>query len=120
MKKILLLLLPALLLISCEKNYLVPAAQVPEWLEDRIAETEKEIRSDPKSSLKICAWVRFTYEDDYYYEWINLLSSYWPHLYNQKGELMTFDSMDIYKYWNEKCCKQFIWKGPDYIDGIEE
>jgi hypothetical protein len=37
MKKILLLLLPALLLISCEKNYLVPASEVPEWLEDRIA-----------------------------------------------------------------------------------
>lgn len=120
MKKILLLLMPALLLFSCEKNYLVPAGEVPEWLEDRIAETEKEIRSDPKSSLNMCAWVRYTYEDDYYYEWINLLSSYWPHLYNQKGELVTFDSMDIDKYWEQKCCKQFIWKGADYIDGIED
>jgi len=120
MKKILLLLMPALLLISCEKSYLVPAAQVPEWLEDRIAETEKEIRSNPKSGLDICAWVRYTYEDDYYYEWINLLSSHWPHLYNQKGELMTFDSMDIHRYYDEKCCKKFIWKGANYIDGIED
>ena len=120
MKKILLLLLPALLLISCEKDYLVPASEVPEWLEDRIAETEKEIRSNPKSGLDMCAWVRYTYEDDYYYEWINLLSSYLPHLYNQKGELMTFDSMDIDRYYDEKCCKQFIWKGANYIDGIED
>ncbi len=61
MKKILLLLLSALLLISCEKNYLVPASEVPEWFEDRIAETEKEIRTNEMSALDMCAWVRYTY-----------------------------------------------------------
>lgn len=120
MKKIMLFLLPAILLVSCEKDYLVPSNEVPGWLKDRIAETEQEIQSNPKSALDICAWVRYTYKGDYYYEWINLLSSTWPHLYNQKGEMMTFSTMDFEKYWEGKCCKQFIWKGSDYIDGIED
>lgn len=120
MKTIMLFLLPAILLVSCEKDYLVPSNEVPGWLKDRIAETEQEIQSNPKSALDICAWVRYTYKGDYYYEWINLLSSTWPHLYNQKGEMMTFSTMDFEKYWEGKCCKQFIWKGSDYIDGIED
>ncbi len=33
---------------------------------------------------------------------------------------MTFDSFYIEKYWAEKCCKQFIWKGANYMDGIED
>ena len=120
MKKIMLLLLPAMMLVSCEKNYLVPDGEVPSWLKDRIAETEKEIQSNPKSGLDICAWVRYTYKGDYYYEWINLLSSTWPHLYNHKGEWMTLSTMEIEKYRDEKCCKQFIWKGSNYIDGVED
>ena len=108
-----------MLLISCEKDYLVPVAEIPGWLKDRIAETEKEIGGDQKSGLEITAWIRYTYKGDYFYEFINPLSSYWPHLYNRKGELMTFSTMDIWKYQEEKCCKTFIWKGPDYIDGIE-
>jgi hypothetical protein len=119
MKKILLIVLPLMLLISCEKDYLVPVAEIPGWLKDRIAETEKEIGGDQKSGLEITAWIRYTYKGDYFYEFINPLSSYWPHLYNRKGELMTFSTMDIWKYQEEKCCKTFIWKGPDYIDGIE-
>lgn len=120
MKKILLLLITILMLGSCEENYLVPADEVPSWLKDRIAEAEKEIKSDPKSGMDICAWIRYSYKGDYYYEWINLLSSYWPHLYNKKGELMTFGKMDIEKYWGEKCCKKFIWKGSKYIDVNED
>lgn len=120
MKKILLIVLPLVLLISCEKDYLVPAVEIPGWLKDRIAETEKEIRGDQLSGLEITAWVRYTYQGDYYYEFINPLSSYYPHLYDHKGELMTFSTFDIEKYWAERCCKTFIWKGPDYPDGIEK
>jgi len=29
-------------------------------------------------------------------------------------------TMDIEKYRDEKCCKQFIWKGSNYINGIED
>lgn len=119
MKKIMLFLLPVMMLVSCEKNYLVPDDEVPAWLKDRIAEIEKEIQSNPKSPLDICAWIRYTYEGDYYYEFINLLSSSWPHLYNHKGELIN-SSFEFDKYWEKKCCKQFIWKGSDYIDGIED
>jgi hypothetical protein len=121
MKKIMLFLLPVMMLLaSCEKNYLVPSDEVPSWLKDRIAETEQEIQSNPKSGLDICAWIRYTYKGDYYYEWINLLSSTWPHLYNHKGEMMTSGLLDFNKYWDEKCCKRFIWKGSAYIDGIED
>lgn len=120
MKKIILLLFPVLLLVSCEKNYLVPADEVPSWLKERIAEAEKEISSNPQSLMDICAWVRYSYKGDYYYEWINPISSAWPQLYNKQGELMNFGSIDIAKYWDEKCCKRFIWKGSKYIEGLED
>ena len=119
MKKILFILLPLMLLSSCDKDYLVTAAEIPGWLKDRIAWTEKQIMEDDKSGLEMTAWIRYTYKGDFYYEWINMLSSYWPHLYNREGELMTFSTINIENYWEEKCCKTFIWKGPDYSDGIE-
>ncbi len=116
MKKILLILLPALILVSCEKNYLVPGDEVPGWLKDRISDTEKEIRKNPHSGLDISAWIRYSYDNEYYFEYHNLLSSSFPPIYNYRGDMMTFswDSNDAYQ--KDKCCKEYIWKGPSWSD----
>lgn len=120
MKKILpLLLLPALLLISCEKQYLVPADEVPGWLKTRIAEIEEEIAENPKSALNIGAWIRYEYKDQYYYEWHNPLSSSFPPVYNADGDMMTYAWDGDDEYYNEKCCKKFVWKGSSWIDAFD-
>lgn len=116
MKKILLVLLPAILLISCEKQYLVPADEVPEWLKTRIAEIEDEIEANPKSGLDIGAWIRYEYNDQYYFEWHNLLSSSFPPIYDTDGNIMTYSWDNSSGYQKDKCCKKFVWKGPSWND----
>ena len=116
MKKLLLILLPALMLVSCEKSYLVPDDEVPAWLKDRIAETEKEIRNNPHSGLTISAWIRYSYDQDYYFEYHNLLSSSYPPIYNYRGDMMTFSWDNNDSYQQDKCCKEYIWKGSDWSD----
>ncbi|MBE0677658.1 MAG: hypothetical protein IH592_02725, partial [Bacteroidales bacterium] len=98
MKKIMLFLLPALMLVSCEKNYLVPADEVPSWLKNRIAETEKELQSNPKSGLDMGAWIRYSYEGDYYFEWLSPISSSFPPIHSYDGELMTYFTSLYQKY----------------------
>jgi hypothetical protein len=116
MKKILLFLLPVMLFISCEKQYLIPADEVPSWLKNRIADIEKEIRSD--SRYEMSAWFRYSYSGEYYFEWFNLISSSFPPVYNYDGEIMTFSSELYLQYESEKCCKTTVWKGPQYPDGL--
>ncbi len=100
-----------MLLISCERQYLLPSDEVPGWLKTRIAEIEDEIRANPRSGLDIGAWVRYEYQDQYYFEWHNPLSSSFPPIYDFDGDMMTFswDSND--EYQKDKCCKKYIWKG---------
>ncbi len=118
MKKILFLLMPMMLLVSCEKQYLIPSDEVPYWLKQRIAETEKQLRSDSHSGYEMTAWSRYSYEGSYYYEWYNVVSSAFPPVYNTKGDLMTFSS-DVYmQYQAEKCCRVIVWKSPDYPDDL--
>jgi hypothetical protein len=116
MKKFLLFLLPAMLLISCERQYLLPSDEVPGWLKTRIAEIEDQINSNPRSGLDVGAWIRYEYKDQYYFEWHNLLSSSFPPIYDTTGDMMTFswDSND--EYQTDKCCKKYIWKGSSWND----
>ena len=116
MKKILLILLPAVLLISCERTQYQPSGEVPAWLRQQIVEIEDQIRENPRSGLNISAWIRYTYNDEYYFEWHNLLSSSFPPIYDFDENLMFFswDSNDDYQ--KGKCCREYIWKGPSWSD----
>ena len=106
-----------LLLASCEKSsdYLIPESEVPEWLKARIAQDKKTLESDPRSGLSISAWVRTEYKSDYYYEFRNLLSSAGPMTYKYDGSEFKYTENGFMDYQSGKCCKKYVWKGPDYF-----
>ena len=115
MKKLVLLIAVLSLVISCEKDYLIPDSEVPDWLRKRIAQDEKLIKSNPQTGLDIAAWIRYKYQSDYYFEYHNLLSSAGPVAYDYDGLVMS-NREQYLKYNADKCCKKFVWKGPSYIE----
>jgi hypothetical protein len=111
------LLLLASLLLSCEKENLVPGDALPQWLKTTIEEHESSIRNDSKSIYAVGAWKRTTWNRVYYYEYYNLFFSSMPIAISHSG-----DTLDTYvgdtdsDYDREKCCGAWVWKGPDFID----
>ena len=117
MKKLLLLISFTFFLISCQKdNYLIPNSEVPKWLKERIAQDEKAISSNPQSGLDVTAWIRYKYNDNYYFEYRNGLSNGGPEIYTYDGIQIMLNQDPYLNFNSEKCCKQFVWKGPNYLD----
>lgn len=115
MKKILFLLFVGLLSYSCEKDNFIPNDEIPDWLKDRIAQDEEIIEANPQSGLDIAAWKRYEYEKNYYFEYINLISSALVPVFKEDGIELNYDNPIFEKYNAEKCCKRYVWKGPNYI-----
>ena len=118
MKKILYFITIALMITSCEKwpDFLIPSSEVPKWLKERISNDEEIIKSNPQSGLDVAAWIRYKYDEKYFFEYRNGLSSSGPKVYNYDGDQVTFDQESYLIFETEKCCKEFVWKGPSYID----
>ena len=114
MKKIVLILLLPLLVISCEKERFVAQDEIPKWLKDRIEHDEMIIASNPQSGLDCAAWIRYKYEKNYYFEYINMLSSSGPQIYDYSGT--RYFPPDIFDYQENRCCKMYVWKGSWYWD----
>jgi len=89
---------------------------MPDWLRQQIVEIEDQIRENPRSGLNISAWIRYTYNHEYYYEWHNLLSSSFPPIYDFDGTQMYFRWDNNDNYQKGKCCREYIWKGPSWSD----
>ena len=119
MKKLMLFLLPAVLLISCERDKLLPSDELPGWLKQRIADIEVQMSENPGTGFAVSAWIRYSWNDEYYYEWHNLISSSFPPIYDADGDMMAFawDSND--EYQNGKCCKVYVWKGPSWNEAYD-
>jgi hypothetical protein len=115
MKKVAILLFLSFLIFSCEKESFVPASEIPDWLNDRIALDEIEIESGDRPDLKMGEWIRFKYLDNNYYEYHNPLSSSMYNIYDWNGNLHPFNQEDLSKYTNEKCCKKYVWRGSFYF-----
>lgn len=117
MNRLLPLFLLAFLLCSCEKDYLVPESELPQWLKTTIQEHEKAIEESTKGWPAMGAWKRARWDETYYYEYYNLLLSSMPRPISHSG-----DTLDVWvgdtntDYHKEKCCSAFVWKGPDYFD----
>ena len=112
MKKLLFIsILFSLLFSSCEKSS-DPGYELPAWLKEKIEDHDEVIASQADSYLRICAWISHTWEKNQYFEFSNPISSSFPSVYNYKGEIIT-DSKVLTPYYEERCCKTFIWKGPD-------
>lgn len=114
MKKTIILLILSFLSFSCNKENLVPASEIPDWLKSNIENLELQIESGDHPSLNISAWIRYKYLDNYYFEFYNPVSSSGPTPYDWNGNL-AFDQEQRLKYYNERCCKQIVWKGPSYF-----
>ncbi len=102
---------------SCEKRQFVSEDEIPQWLKEAIEVAETEIEeSDPKMMVNHGAWIRYEFEKDYYFQYENMLSSVMYQIYNFEG--VGIDSLNIlYNTFNEeRCCKKYVWKAPDYID----
>jgi hypothetical protein len=116
MKRIIVIFGFALLILSCEKAKIESKPEIPNWLKDRIAQDEETLKSNPKSALNVSAWLRYAYDGNYYYEFVNLLSSMGPQIYMQDGTTFIYTDKKFSKYQSGKCCKLYIWKGPSYFE----
>lgn len=112
MKKFLLFLLLSFSALSCEKEELILKKDIPDWLKTQISSLEQVIKADPNTLLAYTAWVRYEWKNEYYFEFINPPSSFrhLPKCMDGKN----LDSKVWDSYEKEKCCMQYIWKGPNY------
>lgn len=107
----------AFLLLSCEKkaDFLIPESEIPNWLKTKIVSDESTLKSNPESSISISAWIRYEYGGDYYYEFINLLSSAGPMVFKSDSTEFNYREVNFFDYQSGKCCKRYVWKGPSYF-----
>ncbi len=111
----------SLLLFSCEKDYLVPQEELPEWLISKIENDEQIIEESPKYYLASGAWARYEWNTEFYFEYWNPLSSTFPHPISQIGDTLEIYANDANSdYCQEKCCWEYVWKGPKYKDWMYE
>ena len=102
-----------IVLISCEKKYLIPEKALPQWLKINIDKDLEIISKNPKSWKALGSWIRTEWNDEYYYEYYNgLLSSLQNPISHYQDTLRMDPGMAITNYYNEKCCEVFVWKGP--------
>jgi len=113
MKKVIIPFVLSLIMFSCEKDK-IATDDIPDWLMVRIAEDESKIAADARSGLDIAAWIRYEYRGNFYYEYVNQLSSSGPKVYNRNGDLINY-GIPYMDYMAGKCCKKYIWKGSAYI-----
>jgi hypothetical protein len=120
MKKLFTFIAFCLLLTSCNKisapNLLLPGSQVPKWIQEKIISDEMEIAANPQSGLDISAWIRYEFQDAYYFEYRNGYSSSGPVVYNYKGTKILLNQPPFTSFETGKCCKAFVWKSIHYID----
>jgi len=117
MKKLALLFTVLFFLFSCEKDYLVPNKEVPDWLKIKISQAEKSIKADPKGLTAYSAWIRFKWQNEYYFEYDAYASSASPLAISTAQDTLRLNPWDTTTdYYKEKCCKQLIWKGPKYTE----
>lgn len=117
MKKIVLLALFSLFFISCKKEHHTSTNDIPDWLKSDIKKQEQIIKDSPKLMNAYGVWIRYTWKNEYYFEYHNDLSSSSPRAISMKGETLSILVDDINTdYGKNKCCKVYIWKAPNARD----
>lgn len=117
MRRIALIFIFSLIFFSCEKDYLVPKKEVPEWFKTRISQDEKKIKDSPLGLTSYGAWIRYQWQSEYYFEYFNPLSTSSVIAISTMQDTFRVDAWDTTSYYyKEKCCRQIIWKGPKYSE----
>lgn len=115
MKKFILVLSFLAILVSCNKET-DNRSQLPQWLQDKITTEEAEIAANPTSVYILGAWMIYSYQGASFFEYHNNTFSSLPKVYYYDGTEMPYSGTIYTDYQEGKCCKQFIWKGADYVD----
>ncbi|HEY5124515.1 MAG TPA: hypothetical protein VIK14_12350 [Ignavibacteria bacterium] len=117
MKKLALMFFISIMFFSCAKDYLIPNKEVPDWLKTKISQDEQEMKDFPQSWKYYGAWVRYNWQNEYYFEYHNVLSESLPKPISAKGDTLHFYVFETTTdYYKEKCCKEFVWKAPEFKD----
>jgi len=117
MSKIILMFVLSLFFFSCEKDYLIPDNEVPDWLKSKIKQDEQYMKDHPSSCLYYGGWLRYSWQDEYYFEYHCSCSSSSPVAISMKGDTLHIRANDISTdYYKEKCCKTVVWKAPKFSD----
>jgi len=117
MKKTSLMFLFSLFLFSCEKDYLIPDKEVPGWLKSKIIQDAQIMDDNPSSCLYYGAWLRYSWKDEFYFEYHCSCSSSSPRAISTLGDTLHISANDVTTdYYKEKCCRQLVWKAPKYED----
>ncbi len=103
-------------LFSCERALPdVPESEIPDWLKTRISLDEQRIEVSPKTMSAWGAWIRYKWQNEFYFEYNNVLSSTTIVPISEKGDSLYKNANETnMKYYNEKCCKQYVWTAPKY------
>jgi hypothetical protein len=104
----------SVIFFSCEKTlHDVPDNEIPLWLKTRISQHEQIIRDNPKSMSSWGAWIRYKWQKGYYFEYQNIMSSSTVAPITENGDTLYYGATHL-KYYEEKCCKQYVWRAPNY------
>jgi hypothetical protein len=114
MKTIALIITFSLALLSCKKTLPdVPETEIPVWLKTKISQDEVRIQQNPQYMTSWGAWIRYKWQNTYYFEYHNVLSSSSIAPVSESGDTLYYGATNL-KYYNEKCCKQYVWRAPNY------
>lgn len=114
MNKTITLILFCITVISCEKDYLIPANEIPDWLKEQIKISEQKIKDDPSIMPAYGSWVRFNWKNEHYFEYSNPLSSSIGLPISFHGDTLKIFNPTVADYTKEKCCMRYVWKGPGF------
>jgi hypothetical protein len=119
MKKLISLFAFFLILNSCEKKEaFVPGNEIPDWLQTQIQQNELALQQNPKNLvISGSAWIRYKWNNEYYFEYRNMVSSSFAYPISFERDTLKVCPVCIgTDYYDNKCCKQFVWKGANYIE----
>jgi hypothetical protein len=115
MKKIALMFLFSLMFFSCKKDKLIPENEIPDWLKTKISQDEQTNQNNPKYMTTYGVWLRYKWGNDNYFEYHNMVSSTFTKPISFNQDTLPFLYVDgNTDYYKEKCCRQYVWKGPRY------
>lgn len=117
MKKLVLFLFISIMFVSCEKDYLISNKDIPDWLKADIKHQEQVIKESSQLMNAYGGWLRYDWQNEYYFEYHNSLSSSSPRAISVGGDTLHIWANDVSTdYYKEKCCKVFVWKAPKFSD----
>ncbi len=116
MKEISILFIVLVCAIACGKSDMVDPEEIPQWLKTEIQNMESEMFEDPHSMHHNAAWIRYTYKNNFYYEYYSPLMSSFPKPYDESRAHAFLDPSMLETYRSERKNKKYVWKGPRFTD----